>query len=305
MFFKRKCVENRSFGAEVRAMNLQGLHRHIVNLNQWKKENFRGFFFASRRIGYLKEPVWSALSEWPEYFESQSNGIHLKEKFDRFEIRSQILDEVVDALLRKGVMTHRQGERYPVTHTGRESSIATIDRAAAPYFGLRAYGQHMNGYVRKGRDLYLWIARRSADRVNFPNRLDNMVAGGLPYGLSLQDNLRKECMEEAGIPPDLADRARPVGALSYCRETSVGLKPDTLYCYDLELPPEFVPVNTDGEVAEFRLVPVQEVVQWVAETDDFKPNCNLVVIDFLIRHGNIDPETDGYLGIVQGLHGGI
>ncbi len=288
--------------AEVSPMNLQGFHRHITNLNQWSKENFRGFFFASQRIGYLKEPVWSVLTEQTGQFSSSPDGIHLRAEFDSFESRSQVLDEVVDILLNKGVMTHRHGEKYPVTHQGRERSIATIDRAAAPYFGLRAYGQHVNGYVRKGRDLYLWIARRSADRINFPNLLDNMVAGGLPYDLSLRENLRKECMEEASIPAELADRAVPVGALTYCRETPTGLKPDTLYCYDLELPPDFQPSNSDGEVAEFKLVPIQEVAEWVAETDEFKPNCNLVVIDFLIRHGNVDPETTGYLDLVLGLH---
>ncbi|MET0026654.1 MAG: DUF4743 domain-containing protein [Candidatus Thiodiazotropha sp.] len=271
-------------------------------MNQWNKDNFKGFFFASQRIGYLKQPVWSVLSELSGEFETSADGIHLKDAFDSFESRTQVLGEVVDVLLSRGVMTHRHGEKYPVTHQGRERSIATIDRAAAPYFGLQAYGQHVNGYVRRKGDLYLWIARRSADRVNFPNLLDNMVAGGLPYDLSLQENLRKECMEEASIPAELADQAVPVGALTYCRETPIGLKPDTLYCYDLELPPDFRPCNSDGEVAEFKLVPVQEVVELVAETDEFKPNCNLVVIDFLIRHGILDPEASGYLDLVLGLH---
>ncbi|MET0065114.1 MAG: DUF4743 domain-containing protein [Candidatus Thiodiazotropha sp.] len=286
-------------------MNLAGFHRHIANLNQWERDNFRGLYHASQRIGYLKQPVWSLLTELTEYFEARPDGIHLKEEFDTFEARSRVLDAAVEALLGRGMMTHRHGEKYPVTHQGRERSIATIDRAAAPLFGLRAYGQHLNGYVHKGRELYLWIARRSADRVNFPNLLDNMVAGGLPYDLSLQDNLRKECMEEASVPPELADQAIAVGALTYCRETPLGLKPDTLYCYDLLLPEDFVPSNSDGEVAEFRLMPVDEVIERVTQTDEFKPNCNLVVIDFLIRHGKIDPEAEGYLDIVTGLHPGF
>ena len=39
----------------------------------------------------------------------------------------------------------------------------------------------------------------------------------------------------------------------------------------------------------------------VAETREFKFNCNLIVIDFLIRHGLIGPERPDYIEIVEGL----
>ena len=37
------------------------------------------------------------------------------------------------------------------------------------------------------------------------------------------------------------------------------------------------------------------------ETSEFKLNCNLVVIDFLLRHGFIGPEEEDYLELVSGL----
>jgi hypothetical protein len=49
------------------------------------------------------------------------------------------------------------------------------------------------------------------------------------------------------------------------------------------------------------LLPLAEVAAIVRETDDFKLNCNLVVIDFLIRHGWLDPQSPGYLALVLGL----
>ncbi|MCU7809626.1 MAG: DUF4743 domain-containing protein, partial [Candidatus Thiodiazotropha sp. (ex Notomyrtea botanica)] len=104
------------------------------------------------------------------------------------------------------------------------------------------------------------------------------------------------------VPANIAANAVSVGALTYCKETRVGLKPDTLYCYDLELTDDFQPRNTDGEVAEFMLLPVEEVLRLVRDTDEFKLNCNLVLIDFFIRHGILDPETPDYLDLVQGLH---
>jgi hypothetical protein len=38
------------------------------------------------------------------------------------------------------------------------------------------------------------------------------------------------------------------------------------------------------------------------ESEDFKPNCNLVIIDFLIRHGLLDPDQTGYAELVSSLH---
>ena len=279
-----------------------GLLRHIEALNSWNPQNFRGFFHAGVRVGYLKEPMWQALERWPDYFGFDPSGVHLSPCLDSFEARTRALAEVTQALVSEGVITHAHGERYPVTSTGRETAIATIDRTAAPYFGLRAYGQHLNGFVRSRDGLKLWIARRSLDRRVYPGKLDNMVAGGLPHELSLAENLRKECMEEATVPAALAARALPVGVLTYCRETRTGLKPDTLYCYDLEVPEDFTPRNTDGEVSGFMLLPVEEVLRLVRDSDDFKLNCNLVLIDFFIRHGILDPESTDYLDLAQGLH---
>ena len=41
-----------------------------------------------------------------------------------------------------------------------------------------------------------------------------------------------------------------------------------------------------------------------AAPNAFKPNINLVVIDFLVRHGHIPPESPGYLRLVSGLRQG-
>ncbi len=58
---------------------------------------------------------------------------------------------------------------------------------------------------------------------------------------SCMENVVKECEEEASIPPELAARAKPVGAVSYTSLQPAGLKRDVLFCFDLELPVDFVP----------------------------------------------------------------
>ncbi len=80
------------------------------------------------------------------------------------------------------------------------------------------------------------------------------------------------------------------------------LKPDVQFCFDLELPDGFTPHNTDGEIESFHLWPVKEFAEKVCDTDEFKFNCNLVAIDFLIRHGVITPDnTPDYLALCRGL----
>lgn len=57
----------------------------------------------------------------------------------------------------------------------------------------------------------------------------------------------------------------------------------------------------DGEVESFQLLNIEEVQNIICTTEDFKDNCNLVIIDFLVRHGVVESESPEYLQIVAGL----
>lgn len=269
--------------------------------NRWDPADYLPLVHEGRRLGSLRHAFAAELRRWPEHFRLTGERVEWHGAPRAFDARTRVMDSVVATLVDAGVITHRHGERYPLTPAGRESAVCLIDRAAAPYFGARAFGQHLNGYVRGSSGLELWVARRSADRRNYPLHLDNLVGGGLPHDISMAENLRKECREEADIPPGLADQAVAVGAVIYCRASKAGLKPDVMYCYDLELPAAFEPRCTDGEVDSFQRLPVSEVARLVRETDDFKLNCNLVIIDFLIRHGQLPQDHPEYLAIIRGL----
>ena len=71
-----------------------------------------------------------------------------------------------------------------------------------------------------------------------PGKLDHVVAGGVPAGLSPAETLEKEGWEEAGLAPELARMAEPVGVVAYAMERPEGLRRDVLHCYDLVLPAE-------------------------------------------------------------------
>lgn len=275
---------------------------HIQSCNVWDPDHFRPLRVDGATVGMLRHGFAEHLRRWPAVFEVQEQVVRLVPDLSGFEARTAALRQVLADLVQEGSVSHFHGEIYPMTPGTRDQAVCVIDRAAAPYFGTRAFGQHVNGFVRSRNGIKMWVARRAMDRRQFPGKLDNMTAGGLPQGIGLADNLAKELWEEAGVTREVAAGARPVGALTYIREIGKGLKPDTIYCYDLELPEDFRPICRDGEVEAFHLWPLQQVAEVVHESDEFKLNCNLVVIDFLIRHGFIGPEHEDYLALAQGLH---
>jgi 8-oxo-dGTP pyrophosphatase MutT (NUDIX family) len=275
---------------------------HIAACNNARLEEFQPLTIDMQRVGWLRPEFAQELRAFPKVFRIEVKQASLHHDNEGFDLRTKLLDEVVHGLMDRGVIGHYLDEAYPVTPSTREKAFCLLDRGSVAHFGVRAFGQHMNGYVRRPDGLYMWIARRAPDRRHAPGKLDNLVAGGLPYTISPAENLIKECQEEAGMNEGLAARALPVGAISYIAESPNGIKPDVMYCYDLELPEHFLPVNTDGEVESFQLLPVEEVAEIVRTSDQFKANCNLVIIDFLIRHGLIGPDDKDYEQLITGLH---
>jgi len=273
----------------------------IHECNGWDPAGFLPFLVDGARRGWIRHGFAERLAQWPDILLVDDRAVSLHPDLVGFEERSAALAGVLDRLVEQGALPHLHGEKYPVGATWEQAEFV-IDRSAAPWFGIRAYGQHINGFVRDGEELLMWVGRRARDKRNFPLRLDHLAAGGLPHGISMADNLGTECWEEAGIPAPLALKAAPVGAITYCRETKTGLKPDTVYCYDLELPADFQPRCTDGEVEGFQLMHLRQVQEVIAEGDEFKPNCSLVIIDFLIRRGRLGPQREDYLELVRGLH---
>ena len=170
--------------------------------------------------------------------------------------------------------------------------LGQIDRGALPLLGLRAHGVHLNGLVTKADGLHMWLARRAATKLLDPGKLDHIVAGGVPAGLDPAQTLVKEAAEEAGMAAALVAQATSHGTIAYAMERPEGLRRDVLHCYDLMLPERFTPHPVDGEVAEFTLWPMAEIIHTLRRTDEFKFNVSLVLIHLLLRrHLVAEPEA--------------
>jgi 8-oxo-dGTP pyrophosphatase MutT (NUDIX family) len=274
---------------------------HIRACNNYDPTRAVPLLAGNDRIGLLRRDNADALRRFPEIFAVEEDKVRLLVVGDVGTV-SRAVDEVVEALVAEHRLPKWRNETFDVAPRWGSRPVFRLDRGAVPFFGTRAYGVHLNGYRGEGDPLHLWVGRRAPDKKVAPDKLDNIVAGGIGNGHGLEETLLKEGEEEASIPNALSSRALPVGAVSYRMETELGIRDDVLFIYDLEMPADFVPRNQDGEIVDFELVPASAVVDRVRTTDDFKFNVNLVILDFALRRGLLRPNDPEYLDVAMGLH---
>ena len=194
-----------------------------------------------------------------------------------------------------------RSELYPVSPAYEQKPLLALERSVAPFFGIKTYGTHLNDYYEKDHQIWVWIARRALHLKFAPDKLDNLAAGGLSLGLSPQENMYKEAIEEAQISTQLLSNMRSAGAVSYLMDTPRGITPDTMFTFDLKLPSDFTPTTNGAEVSSFMTYSLTELAALVYDTDSFKYNSALVIIDFLIRHGGISSDHPEYLQTITTL----
>jgi hypothetical protein len=270
-------------------------------LQAHEPSHFRPFLISETRVGWIKHAFAERLRSFARVFEVAPERVRLAERLADFDSRSAAVAEVLATLRDAGEIAGWRNEDYAVTTAFDRPALMKIERAGVPFFGTRSYGVHLNGFVGAGEAMKLWVGRRAKDKAVAPGKLDHLVAGGVPYGLTLRETLIKECDEEASMPEAIARQARPAGLLAYRMETEKGIRDDVIFCYDLALPDDFQPKNRDGEIEEHVLWPMDRVRRTIADTEDFKFNVGPVIADFMMRHGLLDPQEPGYVAIAAAL----
>ena len=280
-------------------------YHHVLACNQWKPGQFVPFLVAGHQIGWLRRDHARQLANFPEIFEHSDGMVRFRDELETLEQRSLAIDHVGRTLIEQGVGPSYRHEAFAAVPEWGDETCFTLDRALVPYFGVKGFGVHLNGYVRTARGIEMWIGHRSATKKVDPLKLDNVVAGGISSGYGVWDTLLKEGAEEAAMTPEILAAAQPAGQIRYRLGVPEGMRDDILFLYDLELPVDFTPNNTDGEFDSFELMPIGQCLELIAGTDRFKFNVNLTVIDFALRHGMIAPDHPEYALLESGLRGGL
>ena len=281
--------------------DLRPLLRWVQRCHNYQLNQFRPFYVAGYKVGWIRPEDLPLFEQSPELFAVESGRVVLLGEPSSLKERSAQLDAVLRQWRDQGHITGWRDEHYLISND-EGTPLFSVERSATALLGVLNLGVHLNGFVKRTDGIWLWMARRARDRPRYPGKLDQMVAGGMTAYQGPQQVMKRECQEEAGVPMTLAETLKSVGLVTLCHHNSKGqLRREILYTYDLELPETFQPCNQDGEVEEFQLMPIAEVVRLVAETDEIKTNCNLVVLDFLVRHGVLQADQAYYAELVEGL----
>ena len=275
---------------------------HIYTCNNADLAGYYPWLIGQVSYGWVSPEFTQYLQQWPEIFCLNDQVLNLNPALTDYTARTLATAPVLRTLYEQGVIDTWVNESYPVTLSFGGHAEMEIERAASNFLGIKTFGIHLNGLVKKQDGIYVWVGTRSLDKPFWPGKLDQMVAGGLPVGISLMDNVIKESQEEANIPMNLAQNAQWVGTIDYQQQSWRGLENSTIYIYDLWLPENFIPKNTDGEVINFQLLSLAEIAYLTENTDYFKDNCNLVNIDLLLRTGMLNSKHPDYAAIRDALY---
>lgn len=276
----------------------------IISINDFSPDDYVPFVVGGTSAGLIRRGHEAHLLRYADVFTQGPVGeIVMNPALDTFEARSEAIAPVVEALDAANLFAFScKDEMFPVITGWGAPPLMQIDRGATIFFGVPVFGLHVNGYTWRDGKMYMWLGRRGYALNGWPGMYDQMVAGGQPIGLGLTENLIKEGGEEAGFAPEIMGRARAAGTVSYTQNLAEGVRRDTLFLYDLELPSDVEPKADGKEVAEFLCLPVENVAEIVRDRNEFKTNCHLVVIDFLVRHGFLTAENEpDYIEIIRRL----
>ncbi len=163
------------------------LARHIAACNNIPSPaGLIPFRVGTAQVGWVSPDLAQALTFRPRDFHFDGDGVALAARLRSPGQRSEALAQVLPALA-TGRFLRIRGELFDVRDTSAGPALATLDRGALPAFGVMSQGVHVNGIVRREAGLHVWVGIRARDKAVAPGLLDNIVAGGIPAGLSAEE----------------------------------------------------------------------------------------------------------------------
>jgi 8-oxo-dGTP pyrophosphatase MutT (NUDIX family) len=263
----------------------------IVSARRFDAAAHAPFFIGDERVGWIRLTDVEALRRWPDVFEIDAASVRLHASLADVNARSAALAAVIGALFAEGRIPGWRDETYAIRNDFDAAPLAFFERAASRFFGTMTYAVHLNGIVKyRDKAPQLWIARRSDTKATDPGMLDNIVAGGIGWGLDLMPTLLKECWEEAGMSAELAQTAERGRTFHVLQSLPEGTQAEQIFVYDVSLPHHFAPRNQDGEVGEHRLARIEDVARWIEE-GTLTVDASLATLDCMLRHQWIDEDA--------------
>ena len=278
----------------------------LAECNRVEWSDFKPIVLAGRVLGHIHRSKEELFFEAFDGVESAPDRLGFPEAealtgterhrwlTDRFSLLTRDLAD-------RGEVPEPRDEPCAVPPPGVGAECFRIDRVALSWIGACSAGVHVNGLGRVEGQRAMWVAKRAAHLYSFPGVLDTMVGGGIPAGATPLETAVAEGEEEAKLSRSVMEASLAVGAVGFQVQHGHRLRRGIVYCYDLELPEGVKPEAQPEEVECFDLLRLEEVADLVEERQVFKFNCNLVVIDLLLRAGCISNRHPDYYTLVRGI----
>lgn len=155
-----------------------------------------------------------------------------------------------------------RNEKLAVTDV-KGARVGSVERGAVRPLGIATRAVHLVGITP---DAGMWVQQRSFTKANDPGMWDTLMGGMVSAQDTLQTALERETFEEAGLLLNQLRNLRYGGCVTLRRPTGeadddgIGYVVETIDWYQCTLPHGVIPVNQDGEVAQFELLAKGELV---------------------------------------------
>ncbi len=163
--------------------------------------------------------------------------------------------------LREAGLAHVWRDEQLAVRDAAGRLLGTVERAVVRPLGIATHAVHLVGLAPDGRH---WVQQRALTKPNDPGLWDTLMGGMVPASDSLQQALERETWEEAGLRLDQLRALEHGGQITIRRPTGdggFGYVVERIDWYRCLLPDDVVPVNQDGEVAQFARMAPDEVLR--------------------------------------------
>ena len=249
-------------------------------------------------LHYLQQAFHVDLSTWqrwqqqlqadiPELLRIQADGyhVHTQDWLHCADVLQNLGREWYDL----GLFTGWRNERFDVCHA--QEALFALERSLFRPLGMISQAVHLNGFVVDNGETRMWIGKRSPFKAVDPDKLDNLVGGGVATGESLAEACMREGFEEAGLDESITCNQPMPRCIYSPRPVTRAFHHAHLFVYDLHIPRGFTPENQDGEVAAFQLMDIPSIVDAML-TGRFMNDAMLVTLDGLLQRGFITAGSE-------------
>lgn len=236
-------------------------------------------------LGFISQR-WRALLErdWPGGMERETDALNLLSQ--DWLMMGDALQSITQSWHAQGEFYGWRNEQFGV-YDSKGQFLFALERSAFRPLGLLSQAVHINGLAERNSETCFWIGRRSPLKAVDPDKFDNVVGGGISCGESVNEAMLREGWEEAGLEEHVLHNAVFRNRLLSLRSVPRGLHREWLHIFDVVLEEGVQPENQDGEVAEFRLMGIDELMEAMA-AGQFMNDAMVATLDCCKRHGLID-----------------